>query len=172
MLLLTGRGSTAARLKRPAGGERKEVDADAVAAKYKAWLRRQPLADRSREAYLAQVSSLELMEASFSHVRSFAPQVLGALSFAASVVPSEVLDAVRLLQTMNTEGRRHVPEGARRGSSRRGGRPTSTPPVLPGTRAATSTTGSCACSLPSEVGSARGRSGCKVPDGTPTPPPT
>ena len=55
---------------------------------------------------------LELMEARFSHVRSFAPQVLGALSFAASVVPSEVLDAVRLLQTMNAEGRRHVPDDA------------------------------------------------------------
>lgn len=37
---------------------------------------------------------LELMEARFSHVRSFAPQVLGALTFAASVSPSEVLDAV------------------------------------------------------------------------------
>jgi len=55
---------------------------------------------------------LELMEASFSHVRSFAPQVLAALTFAASVSPSEVLDAVRLLQAMNAEGRRHVPEGA------------------------------------------------------------
>jgi len=52
---------------------------------------------------------LELMEASFAHVRSFAPQVLGALSFAASVSPSEVLDAVVLLQAMNAEGRRHVP---------------------------------------------------------------
>ena len=49
---------------------------------------------------------LELMEALFSHVRSFAPQVLGALTFAASVSPSEVLDAVVLLQAMNSEGRR------------------------------------------------------------------
>ncbi len=55
---------------------------------------------------------LELMEARFSHVRSFAPQVLGALSFAASVSPSEVLDAVVLLQTMNAGGRRHVPDDA------------------------------------------------------------
>lgn len=55
---------------------------------------------------------LELMEARFSHVRSFAPQVLGALSFAASVSPSEVLDAVVLLQKMNAGGRRHVPEDA------------------------------------------------------------
>ena len=53
---------------------------------------------------------LELMEARFSHVRSFAPQVLGALTFAASVSPSEVLDAVVLLQAMNAEGRRHVPD--------------------------------------------------------------
>ena len=55
---------------------------------------------------------LELMEARFSHVRSFAPHVLGALTFAASVAPSEVLDAVRLLQAMNVEGRRHVPDDA------------------------------------------------------------
>ncbi len=55
---------------------------------------------------------LELMEARFSHVRSFAPQVLGALSFAASVSPSEVLDAVVLLQAMNSGGRRHVPDDA------------------------------------------------------------
>ncbi len=55
---------------------------------------------------------LELMEARFSHVRSFAPQVLGALTFAASVSPSEVLDAVVLLQAMNAGGRRHVPDDA------------------------------------------------------------
>jgi len=55
---------------------------------------------------------LQVMEASFSHVRSFAPQVLAALTFSASVAPSEVLDAVRLLQAMNVEGRRHVPDGA------------------------------------------------------------
>ncbi len=55
---------------------------------------------------------LDLMEASFAHVRSFAPQVLAALTFAASVAPSEVLEAVRLLQTLNAEGRRHVPETA------------------------------------------------------------
>ena len=55
---------------------------------------------------------LELMEARFSHVRSFAPQVLGALEFAASVAPSEILAAVQLLQAMNLEGRRHVPDDA------------------------------------------------------------
>jgi hypothetical protein len=55
---------------------------------------------------------LELMEARFSHVRSFAPQILGALTFAASVAPSEILSAVQLLQRMNAEGRRHVPDDA------------------------------------------------------------
>jgi hypothetical protein len=45
-------------------------------------------------------------------IRSFAPQVLGALTFEASVSPSEVLDAVVLLQAMNSDGRRHVPNGA------------------------------------------------------------
>jgi len=33
-------------------------------------------------------------------VRAFAPQVLSALSFAASVTPSDVLDGVQLLQAM------------------------------------------------------------------------
>ena len=55
---------------------------------------------------------LELMEARFSHIRSFAPQILGALEFAASVAPSEILDAVQALQTMNVEGRRHIPDDA------------------------------------------------------------
>jgi hypothetical protein len=55
---------------------------------------------------------LELVEASFSHVRSFAPQVLGALTFEASVSPSDVLDAVVLLQAMNADGRRQVPDDA------------------------------------------------------------
>jgi hypothetical protein len=57
----------AARQKRPAGGERKDVDAGAVTAKYKAWLRRQPLADRSREAYLTQVASFVTWLASSEH---------------------------------------------------------------------------------------------------------
>ena len=52
------------------------------------------------------------MEARFSHVRSFAPPILGALTFAASVAPSEILDAVQVLQRMNAEGRRHVPDDA------------------------------------------------------------
>ena len=46
----------AARAKRPVAAEREEVDAGAVVGKYRSWLRRQPLAERSREAYLAQVS--------------------------------------------------------------------------------------------------------------------
>ncbi|MDQ2729717.1 MAG: tyrosine-type recombinase/integrase [Actinomycetota bacterium] len=47
----------AARSKKPARGQRLAVDADAVVAEYKAWLGRQPLAARSRDAYAAQVSS-------------------------------------------------------------------------------------------------------------------
>jgi TnpA family transposase len=54
---------------------------------------------------------LALVEARFAHVRSFAPQVLAALSFHASV-PSEPHYAVELLKTMNTDGRRHVPGDA------------------------------------------------------------
>ncbi len=55
---------------------------------------------------------LAVIEASYSHIRSFAPQVLAALTFQASVSPSEVLDAVVLLQKMNAENRRHVPGDA------------------------------------------------------------
>ena len=54
---------------------------------------------------------LALLEARFAHVRSFAPQVLAALSFRASVT-SETLDAATLLSKMNAEGRRHVPADA------------------------------------------------------------
>lgn len=47
----------AARSKKPARGQRQAVDADAVVAEYEAWLGRQPLAARSRDAYAAQVRS-------------------------------------------------------------------------------------------------------------------
>jgi len=57
----------AARQKRPTGGERRDVDAGAVTAKYKAWLRRQPLADRSRDAYLAQVTNFVTWLAGSEH---------------------------------------------------------------------------------------------------------
>jgi len=45
----------AARAKKAAPTEREGVDAEAVLATYAAWLKRQPLATRSRDAYLAQV---------------------------------------------------------------------------------------------------------------------
>ena len=70
-------------------------------------------AARSADEHLPRDGGhLELMQARFSHIRSFAPQVLGALTFAASVSPSEVLGAVVLLQATNTEGRRHAPDDA------------------------------------------------------------
>src|SRR5664280_2358142 len=48
----TNRGAMAARSKKPTGGRRQAIDADAVVAEYAAWLGRQPLAGRSRDAYL------------------------------------------------------------------------------------------------------------------------
>jgi hypothetical protein len=115
---------------------------------------------------------LELMEARFSHVRSFAPRVLGALTFAASVAPSELLDAVVLLQAMNLEGRRHVPDGAPTGFV-----PARWRPYLDAARAADDDNrfkhyGSCASCSPSKAASAPVRSGSKAPGATPTPPPT
>ena len=38
----------ATRAKRQVAAEREELDAGAVVAKYRSWLRRQPLAERSR----------------------------------------------------------------------------------------------------------------------------
>ena len=55
---------------------------------------------------------LQLIEARYAHVRSFAPPVLAALTFSASVTPSEVLAAVELLQAMNADSRRRLPEDA------------------------------------------------------------
>ncbi|MHB1498384.1 MAG: phage integrase N-terminal SAM-like domain-containing protein, partial [Acidimicrobiales bacterium] len=52
------------------------MDAGAVVAKYRSWLRRQPLAERSREAYLAQVSGFVSWLASSEH----GGQALGAES--------------------------------------------------------------------------------------------
>lgn len=45
----------AGRSKKPTPAEREGVDAEAVLAAYDGWLKRQPLAARSRDAYLAQV---------------------------------------------------------------------------------------------------------------------
>ena len=70
----------AARLKRPPRGERKDVDAGAVTAKYKSWLRRQPLADRSREAYLALEERLhQAQDFSVHDLRSHAAQQGGVV---------------------------------------------------------------------------------------------
>ncbi|MGI8685571.1 MAG: hypothetical protein ACR2MO_10880 [Acidimicrobiales bacterium] len=45
----------AARAAKATARERAGIDADAVLTAYAAWLKRQPLATRSRDAYLAQV---------------------------------------------------------------------------------------------------------------------
>jgi site-specific recombinase XerD len=57
----------AARSRKPARGQRKPVDADAVVAEYEAWLGRQPLASRSRDAYRAQVRSFVAWLAGSEH---------------------------------------------------------------------------------------------------------
>lgn len=54
---------------------------------------------------------LALVEARYSHVRSFAPQALSSLRLRASG-PSDALEAAQLLQKLNAEGRRHVPTEA------------------------------------------------------------
>lgn len=57
----------ATRRKKPPQGGRKEADASAILAKYRSWLRRQPLAERSRDAYLAQVHGYVTWLAGFEH---------------------------------------------------------------------------------------------------------
>jgi hypothetical protein len=116
---------------------------------------------------------LELLEARFAHVRAFAPQVLAALNFHASVVPSQVLDAVKLLQTMNAQGAAGTsPPAPPSASSRPAGSRTSLPPAPATTRTPTSITGSCASSSPCRGRCAQGRSGSRDHGATPTSPPT
>ncbi|MGZ4619665.1 MAG: hypothetical protein ACXV3F_13340, partial [Frankiaceae bacterium] len=55
---------------------------------------------------------LALLEARHSYLRQFAPHVLAAIEFSASVEASEVLNAVTLLRRLNAEGRRTVPDDA------------------------------------------------------------
>ncbi len=55
------------RAKKPKPGQRKTIDADAVVAAYEAWLGRQPLAGRSRDAYLAQVRAFVTWLAGSEH---------------------------------------------------------------------------------------------------------
>jgi len=57
----------AARSTKPTRGQPRAVDADAVMATYQAWLGRQPLAARSRDAYLAQVHSFVTWLAGSEH---------------------------------------------------------------------------------------------------------
>lgn len=57
----------AARTRRAAPGEREDLDAAAVLAGYARWLQRQPLATRSRDAYLAQVRGFVTWLAGSTH---------------------------------------------------------------------------------------------------------
>ncbi len=56
-----------ARSKKPGRGQRQAIDADVVVADYAAWLGCQPLAARSRDAYLAQVRSFVTWLAGSEH---------------------------------------------------------------------------------------------------------
>jgi len=57
----------AARRKRVPPAEREDLDAAAVLARYGRWLKRQPLAERSRDAYLAQVGGFVTWLAGSEH---------------------------------------------------------------------------------------------------------
>ena len=136
---------------------------------------RQRLAGATRsdhECLPADGGHLELMEARFAHVRSFAPQVLAALTFAPSTEPSQIHAAVTLLQALNTDGRRQVPDEAPSGSSPPGGPRTWPPPGPQATRKGSSTTGSSASSSPSGERSDPANSGSRAPAATPTRPRT
>lgn len=55
---------------------------------------------------------LAMLEARYTQVRSFAPIVLDTLDLAASVEPSEILDATLLLRQLNTSHQRSLPADA------------------------------------------------------------
>ena len=73
---------------------------------------RRPAQDRKE---LLDSGHLALLNARYSQVRSFAPHVLAALEFRASVEPSETLNATLLLKGVNKSKQRHVPYHAPRG---------------------------------------------------------
>ncbi len=114
---------------------------------------------------------LALIEARYSHVRSFAPQALAALRLRASG-PSEAFKAAELLQTMNAEGRRHVPADAPTGFV-----PARWQPYLATAKAADDESAFKhyweLCALFALQGALRsGRSGSRGPAATATSPPT
>ena len=55
---------------------------------------------------------LGYLKARYSHVRASAPYVVAVLKFHASVKPSVVLEATKILQHLNATNRRNVPPGA------------------------------------------------------------
>ncbi len=55
---------------------------------------------------------LETMEASYAHVREFAPAVLAAVGFAGGTAAGPLLEAVRVLVGLNATGARKVPDDA------------------------------------------------------------
>ena len=63
--------------------------------------------ERARDSGL-----LGYLRARYTQVRAFAPYVLAALKFQASVKPSVVLEATEILQQLNTTNRRHGPSDA------------------------------------------------------------
>jgi hypothetical protein len=55
---------------------------------------------------------LQLLEARYAYLRSFAPEVLGALPLAGGSGADSLLRAVEILRHLNTTGRRRVPDDA------------------------------------------------------------
>ena len=82
----------AGRAKKAAPTEPEGIDAEAVLATYAGWLKRQPLAARSRDAYLAQVRGLS--PPSLGH-EGFAPPARATLPTSSSCPVSLVHPARR-----------------------------------------------------------------------------
>ena len=60
----------------------------------------------------ADRGQLALLAARYNHLRSFAPAVLAAVEFETSITASDTLAATQLLQELNRDGRRRLPDDA------------------------------------------------------------
>jgi len=91
-------------------------DADLRAAIYRQVLSEEDLAaavdDADRIMRPLDDDYFDLLADRYSHLRQFAPSLLGAFNFRSSDVDQELVEAIELVRRLNASGRRKVPENA------------------------------------------------------------
>jgi len=115
---------------------------------------------------------LGLIEASYSYLRQFTPDVLRVLEFAGGPVAAELLEAVGVLRDLNARGARSVPADAPTGFVPARWRGYLDQATAAGNAPRIGTTGSCACCSGSVTGCAAATCTCPARGATPTRPPT